>query len=173
MNLVETTQLLKYINLHDKRQVDELVIRDWQDLLGDLDYRACFAAVREHRMTSTAYLLPAHVREGAKRFAQQRRAEAAVSRPAVESGPASFQRSAAEQDDIRQNIARLRQTITQVTGGKPMPQPDLKGAPVPARLGPRPSKQAQREEAERLEAERVRQLRALEITMREAEGRTA
>lgn len=165
MDLRETANLLRYVNLHDKRLVDELVIRDWQDLLGDLEYSDCYQAVREHRMNSTEYLLPVHIRRGAKRFAEARRRAQADQHPAIESGPAAFQRSPEQQAEVQQNIARMRQVIAEVTGGKPMPEADDRWKPVPLNLGPKPPKDADRELADRLEAERLRQLKALEAAI--------
>ena len=72
MRTAEVVQLLARIAAGDNRQVDEAAARYWQDIVGDLDYRDAVEAVRQHRMASTDYLQPAHVRQGVKRIREQR-----------------------------------------------------------------------------------------------------
>lgn len=65
MNLRETAQLLAKVQLVDNRQVDELTVREWHDLLGHIELAHALEAVRMHRRSSSDYLLPAHVARGA------------------------------------------------------------------------------------------------------------
>lgn len=65
MNIQETSALLMKIRLVDSRVVDEAVIREWHDILADVDFADAVDAVRNHRRVSTEYLQPAHVVAGA------------------------------------------------------------------------------------------------------------
>lgn len=66
MNLAETSALLTHIATLDNRRVDDAVVRGWHEILDDVTYDDARAAVVEHFGTSPAYLMPAHVRLGAK-----------------------------------------------------------------------------------------------------------
>ncbi|MDQ1127592.1 hypothetical protein QE428_002625 [Microbacterium sp. SORGH_AS 505] len=68
MNLAQTSVLLSEIQLLDNRRIDENSIVAWQKLLDDLDLDVALEAVRLHRRESTAYLLPAHVRDNVARI---------------------------------------------------------------------------------------------------------
>ena len=61
MNAFEMKRLLAKISLGDNRQVDQLVIDDWMETLGHLDYQPAYQAVVQHRRESTEYLMPAHI----------------------------------------------------------------------------------------------------------------
>lgn len=61
MNAFEMKRLLAKISLGDNRQVDQLVIDDWMETIGHLDYRSAYEAVVQHRRESTEYLQPAHI----------------------------------------------------------------------------------------------------------------
>lgn len=68
MNAIEIGKLLGEISGIDNRQVDEGTVMLWIPLVGDLDFSQSIEAVRLHRRESTAYLLPAHVRQGVERI---------------------------------------------------------------------------------------------------------
>lgn len=72
MNIPETAALLAMVAASDRRTVGELDIEVWHDALSDLDFDDCRDAVRAHIRTSTDWLLPAHVRGGAKLAKRQR-----------------------------------------------------------------------------------------------------
>lgn len=61
MTIDECAKLLAKVQLVDNREVTRLVILEWFDLIGDLDFAAAVDAVREHRRSSTEYLQPAHI----------------------------------------------------------------------------------------------------------------
>jgi hypothetical protein len=61
MTIDEVLKVLTKIQLIDSRVVDELVALEWFDLIGHLGFDDTIAAVRVHRQTSTAYLVPAHL----------------------------------------------------------------------------------------------------------------
>lgn len=61
MNAFEMKRLLAKISLGDNRQVDQLVIDDWMETIGHLDYRSAYEAVVQHRRESTEYLQPGHI----------------------------------------------------------------------------------------------------------------
>lgn len=61
MNRLEVARLLAKIQLGDRRQVTDLVIDDWFETIGHLDYPDAYQAVVNHRRTSTEYLMPAHI----------------------------------------------------------------------------------------------------------------
>jgi hypothetical protein len=56
VNTQEVTKLLTRITVLDNRPVDALTIEAWEDVLGDLDYERCVAAVNAHFRNSTDYL---------------------------------------------------------------------------------------------------------------------
>jgi hypothetical protein len=61
VNSFEMKRLLAKISLGDNRQVDQLVIDDWMETIGHLDYRPAYEAVVQHRRESTEYLQPGHI----------------------------------------------------------------------------------------------------------------
>lgn len=61
MNRIQVARLLAKIQLGDRRQVTDLVIEDWLETIGHLDYQAAYEAVITHRRESTEYLMPAHI----------------------------------------------------------------------------------------------------------------
>lgn len=92
MTIDECKQVLTKIQLGDNRQVDRLVILEWFDNIGQLDYQDAIAAVRAHRQTAPdTYLMPGHIIGQVKRMRagqadttpeKWRLIEAGVSRPA-------------------------------------------------------------------------------------------
>jgi len=95
MNYEEVSAVLVKIQLGDNRHVDKegLVLRDWFDSIGDLNYSDAIAAVVLHRRESTEYLMPAHIRVGAKRARESREREERKRRPAIEHVPITLDRS--------------------------------------------------------------------------------
>ena len=85
MNYEEVSAVLVKIQLGDNRHVDKdgLVLRDWFDSIGDLNYSDAIAAVVLHRRESTEYLMPAHIRMGARRAKEAREREERKKRPAI------------------------------------------------------------------------------------------
>lgn len=67
MNIQDTAAVLAKAQLVDNRQISELVIREWHDAIGHLNYADAIEAVTNHRRDSTDYLQPAHVVAGARR----------------------------------------------------------------------------------------------------------
>jgi len=94
MNYQEVSAVLAKIKLGDNRQIDDkgLVLRDWFDSIGDLEYSDAIAAVVLHRRESTEYLMPAHIRVGAKRARDSREREERKRRPAIEHVPITLDR---------------------------------------------------------------------------------
>ena len=92
MRFDETAAVLAKIKLGDNRQVDNagLVLNEWHDAIGDLEYSDAIAAVVLHRRESTEYLMPAHIRMGAKRARESREREARKRRPAIEHVPITY-----------------------------------------------------------------------------------
>jgi len=76
VNIQETAAVLAKIKLIDNREITELVIREWHDIIGHIEYADAIVAVREHRKTSTDYLLPGHVVQGARRARDARERDA-------------------------------------------------------------------------------------------------
>lgn len=72
MNYEEVGKVLAKIKIIDNRKVDEIVIREWHDIIGGLNFEDAIAAVKTHRQTSTDYLMPAHVVIGAQQIAATR-----------------------------------------------------------------------------------------------------
>jgi hypothetical protein len=84
MNISETAAVLAKIKLGDNREVDNqgLVLREWHETIGDLDYQDCIAAVTMHRQESTDYLQASHIRVNARRVRDAREREARKALPA-------------------------------------------------------------------------------------------
>lgn len=61
MTIEEVAKVLAKIQLVDNREISKLVVLEWFDLIGHLDFDAAIEAVRVHRQTSTEYLQPAHI----------------------------------------------------------------------------------------------------------------
>ena len=74
MNNAQVAAVLAKIQLGDNRETDAagLVLAEWVDSIGDLDFDDAVEAVRMHRKESTDYLTPAHVRAGVKRVRELR-----------------------------------------------------------------------------------------------------
>lgn len=123
MNVREVAGLVTYIAIGDNRHIDEGVIAFWLEAVGDLDYQECRAAVLEHRKTSAAWLQPSHVRDGVKRVRAERAAQ--QQHPAIETGPAAFQRSEDEAAAVKRNTDRLRAELAPVLKKWAMPM-DIK-----------------------------------------------
>jgi hypothetical protein len=75
VNIAETARILAKAQLVDNRQITELVIKEWHEVIGHLFYEDAYKAVTEHRRTSTDYLQPAHVVAGARRAREARERE--------------------------------------------------------------------------------------------------
>ncbi|GLU88915.1 hypothetical protein Agsp01_11700 [Agromyces sp. NBRC 114283] len=72
MNRSECAKVLAKIQLGDNRQVDQLVLDEWFDTIGHLNFEDAIAGVRLHRQESTAYLMAAHVIANAGRVRRDR-----------------------------------------------------------------------------------------------------
>lgn len=72
MNLAETNDLLTLIATYDNRRFDDATVVAWQPILANLRFDDCRAAVVEHFATSEKYLMPVHVRLGARDRARRR-----------------------------------------------------------------------------------------------------
>lgn len=72
MNIAETAKVLAKIQLGDNREVSDLVVQEWHDTIGFLNFEDAIEAVRLHRQSSSKYLMPAHVVAGARAVARER-----------------------------------------------------------------------------------------------------
>lgn len=88
MSPQEVAQVVTKIQVGDNRQVDRLVLAEWVDAIGHLQYGDAIEAVRLHRKESTEYLQPAHVIAGAKRVRQSRNAAPEIGAPLGTGSPA-------------------------------------------------------------------------------------
>jgi hypothetical protein len=61
MNVSECAVLVGKIRLGDNRHVDELIIHEWFETVGFLQFEDARSAVTLHRQESTDYLQPAHI----------------------------------------------------------------------------------------------------------------
>lgn len=81
MNIDQTAAVLVKIQFGDNREVSPLVIQEWHDTIGDLEYRDVVEAVRMHRRDSADYLMPAHIRENVRVITRRREREQRVGQP--------------------------------------------------------------------------------------------
>lgn len=108
----QTAAVLGLIAIVDNREQDEVTIRHWHDLIGDLDYDDACDAVRLHRRSSPDYLQPAHVIAGVKRIrAHRARLAARDSQEEGYGGPARFARTPEQQAYVERMAARTRQFL--------------------------------------------------------------
>lgn len=75
MSIDELKQVLAKIQLGDSRQVDRLILAEWNDTIGHLDFADSITAVTMHRRESDKYLMPSHIVANVRRI-QHDRAEA-------------------------------------------------------------------------------------------------
>lgn len=68
MDIQQTAELLGEIVIGDNRRVDDDVLMQWHELVGDLDFATAREAVMLHRRESTAWLTAAHVRANVERM---------------------------------------------------------------------------------------------------------
>lgn len=63
MTITQVAAVLAKVQLGDNRDIDAkgLVLAEWEDAIGDLDFAEAIEAVRMHRKFSTDYLMPAHI----------------------------------------------------------------------------------------------------------------
>jgi hypothetical protein len=106
MNLAETADLLTLIAKYDNRRVDDATVIAWREVLADLAFSDCRAAVVRHFGLSDAYLMPVHVRRGAVDLRNRRR-EADDRRRLLEGDPTRRDRS----EEVRALIAWLRDLL--------------------------------------------------------------
>lgn len=83
MNESELKQVVAKIQLGDSRQVDALVLREWNDNIGMLHFGDAIEAVSMHRRESVDYLQAAHIHRNVARIVAAR-VEAARSAPIEE-----------------------------------------------------------------------------------------
>lgn len=150
MNLAETNQLLTLIASYDNRRTGDETVRAWREVLADLPFADCRAAVVEHFANSDAYLMPVHVRRGAVEFDRERRRlnreyleQAAIASQAAD--PTRRDRSAEVQallDDLRRRLPPVDETKVRraewVENDKRRDREE-RAEPNPAFVGPPPA----------------------------------
>lgn len=72
MNESELKQVVAKIQLGDSRQVDALVLREWNDNIGMLKIEDAIEAVSMHRRESVDYLQAAHIHRNVARIVAAR-----------------------------------------------------------------------------------------------------
>lgn len=75
MDIKQTGMILAFVSLIDNRQVSEEAILAWHELLRDVDFEHGKDAVTNHFRTSTEYIRPAHIIQGARLVKMERRKE--------------------------------------------------------------------------------------------------
>lgn len=109
MDISGTSRVVALIALGDRRHVDDETLLHWHDVIGDLDERDALQAVRDHRKTSTEYLMPAHVRAGVRGIRRARLAAIGPVLPDV------------DPDDVQAYQARRRELLARAASGRPIP----------------------------------------------------
>jgi hypothetical protein len=72
MNLEQTAAILAKVAALDGRNDTDSAILAWHEVIADLDYQDALRAVAMHRMESTEYLMPVHVRQLVARIRSER-----------------------------------------------------------------------------------------------------
>jgi hypothetical protein len=95
VNNQQVAAVLAKIQLGDNRETDAagLVLAEWVDSIGDLDFDDAVEAVRMHRRETTVYLQPAHVRANVRLLRARRERDVRVSQPMVAATPITLDRA--------------------------------------------------------------------------------
>jgi hypothetical protein len=80
----ETGKLLAICASYDRRKVGDIDVIAWQQVLSDLSYHDCNAAVVAHYAEATDWIMPAHVRNRVKAMRRDRLAREIVPAPPAE-----------------------------------------------------------------------------------------
>lgn len=75
MDIKQTGMVLAFISLIDNRAVSEESILAWHELLRDVEFEHAKDAVTHHFRTSTDYIRPAHIIQGARLIKMERKKE--------------------------------------------------------------------------------------------------
>lgn len=119
MNLTQTHDLLTFIAVYDNRRFDEATVMAWQLVFADLPFDDCRAAVVHHFATSDAYLLPVHVRLGAKEIDRERRRQLREEQEAI-----AAEAQAADPRPLKDRSPEIQSFVTQARDGLPEGDPD-------------------------------------------------
>lgn len=85
MNLAETNDLLTLASTLDNRRFDDATVVAWHEILADLPFVDCRAAVFAHFAEESAYLMPVHIRRRAVEADRIRRRDQRLAIEAAES----------------------------------------------------------------------------------------
>ena len=72
MNAEETGRVLAKCASYDRRKIGDTDVIAWFQVLGDLPYDDCIAAVVAHYGETTDWIMPAHIRQRVKEIRKQR-----------------------------------------------------------------------------------------------------
>ena len=84
MNAEEASRLLAKCASYDRRKVGEADIIAWYQVLSDLDYDDCTAAVIAHYAETTDWIMPAHIRQRVKETRDKRLQDTEIPPPPPE-----------------------------------------------------------------------------------------
>jgi hypothetical protein len=73
MNDAELIKVIARIQAGDNRQVDQITLAHWRDMIGEYNFADAIAAVVMHFKHSTAYLQPAHIVENIRTVRDEQR----------------------------------------------------------------------------------------------------
>ena len=92
MNAEETGRLLAKCASYDRRKIGEAEVIAWLQVLGDLNYRDCEAAVVGHYTEITDWIMPAHVRQRVRAIRDRRLQDTEIPPPPPEllDNPAAY-----------------------------------------------------------------------------------
>jgi hypothetical protein len=72
VNIQEVAAVVAKIKLGDNRDVDSLILQEWENSIGDLPYKDVIDAVTMFRRESDGYLQPVHIIRNVKRIREER-----------------------------------------------------------------------------------------------------
>lgn len=133
MNAEETGRVLAKCASYDNRKIGDADVIAWYQVLSDLPYSDCIAAVIGHYTDSPERIMPAHVRGRVKAIRRDRLAREIVPAPSAELADEPGRYKAALQAKVRQiaDGKQLHLAIGRLPSETP---PDL--AEVRQQLGP-------------------------------------
>lgn len=72
MNRSDTAKVLAKMTAYDRRTVGLADVAAWHEIIGDLDYDDCLAAVRDHYTNSREWCMPADIVKAVKAIRRER-----------------------------------------------------------------------------------------------------
>jgi hypothetical protein len=116
MNLAEVNDLLTLAATLDNRRFDDATVYAWHEILGDLPFVDCRAAIFAHFAEQSDYLMPVHIRRLALEAERMRRRTERLAIEQAEAEQLAISATTTEDrsEQVKALIADLRDTLPPV-----------------------------------------------------------